>query len=50
MVNDTSITFRCSEDLKEQLEYLADINGMKISKLIRDLLEDYVKEEGNYNG
>lgn len=48
MVSETSITFRCGQELKEQLEYLADINGIKISKLIRDILEDYVR--GEYNG
>lgn len=47
MVSETSITFRCGQDLKEQLEYLADINGMKISKLIRDIIENYIKGESN---
>lgn len=43
MVSETTITFRCSQDLKEQLERVASAAGVKTSKLIREIIENYME-------
>lgn len=50
MVNDTTITFRCNIDMKEQIEYIAEINCLKVSQVIRAIIKDYLEQEGTYNG
>lgn len=50
MVSETTITFRCDIDMKAQIEYIAEINCLKVSQVIRAILKDYLEQEGAYNG
>lgn len=42
----TTINFRISGNQKEQLQNLADLEGVKISELIRKIINDYLSDLG----
>ena len=44
----TTINFRISEDLKDELKLIADENDMKISSLVRDIVSEYIDDYHYY--
>lgn len=44
LVYNVKMDIKITEKLKEDLDTLAEKQGKKRSKLIRDVLEDYIKE------
>lgn len=41
------LNLRISKDIKEKLKKIAEANNIKYNKLVRNIIEDYVKGEDN---
>lgn len=48
-VKDTVIIFRCSKDFKDKFDEACNINNSKMSEIIREFCENYIKATENYN-
>lgn len=46
-LKEATVTFRITEQEKAQLQEIAARKDVAVSKLVRDLIKEYLKEDGN---